>query len=107
MAETAEQRSRTVFVKGIAYGIEKDALEEAFAAVGPVRNCFIVRAKGEQEHKGYGYVQFALTDDAAAAIKQLQHCVLGGRKLKVPPWPCSQRRALCRVSRRERTCLLV
>lgn len=83
MAENAEQRSRTVFVKGIAYGVEKDALEEAFAAVGPVRNCFIVRTKGEQQHKGYGYVQFAITQDAATAVQQLQGTVLGGRKLKV------------------------
>ena len=37
-----------------------------------------------QQHKGCGYVQFALREDAASAVQQLQHSVLGGRKLKVP-----------------------
>lgn len=83
MEDSAEQRSRTLFVKGISYGVEKDSLEDAFTAVGPVRNCFIVRTKGETQHKGCGYVQFALREDAAAALKQLQHTVLGGRKIKV------------------------
>lgn len=85
MEDTAEQRSRTLFVKGVSYGVEKDGLEEAFTAVGPVRNCFVVRTKGEAQHKGYGYVQFALREDAATAVKQLQHSVLGGRKIKVGP----------------------
>ncbi len=81
--ETPEAASRTVFVRGISYAVAQDALEEAFGAVGPVRKCFLVKSKTEDKHKGYGYVQFALREDAASAVAQLHNSSLGGRKLKV------------------------
>ena len=83
MTDAAEHGSHTVFVKGVSFAVEKDALEEAFGNVGPIRNCFLVRKKGEERHKGCGYVQFALREDAAAAVQQMQGAELGGRKLKV------------------------
>ena len=81
--DTPETTSRTVFVRGVSFSSGKDELEKAFEAIGPVRKCFLVQAKGEAKHKGYGYVQFALREDAAAAVRQLQGFSLGGRKLKV------------------------
>ena len=84
--DTPEATSRTVFVRGISFSSGKDDVEKAFEAVGPVRKCFLVQAKGDAKHKGYGYVQFALREDAAAAVRQLHSSSLGGRKLKVCAW---------------------
>lgn len=81
--QTPEATSRTVFVRSISFGVGKDAVEQAFEVIGPIRKCFLVQAKGDAKHKGYGYVQFALREDAAAAVQQLNGTSLGGRKLKV------------------------
>lgn len=89
--DTPEAASRTLFVRGISFSAGKDEVEQAFEAVGPVRKCFLVQAKGEVKHKGYGYVQFALREDAAAAVQQIQGATLAGRKLKVTGWQIAQR----------------
>lgn len=77
------QDSRTVFVKGVAFGIEQQAFEEAFSDVGPVQRCFLVRDKGAAKHKGVGFVQYAVPEDAQRVVQELNGKVLGGRKLQV------------------------
>ena len=79
----AAERGRTVFVRNISYEVDDKALEEAFNDVGPVRQAFIVKEKGQQRHKGYGYVQFALGEDAERAMQELQGRALLGRAIKV------------------------
>eukprot|EP00271_Cylindrocystis_brebissonii_P008005 TRINITY_DN22008_c0_g1_i1.p1 TRINITY_DN22008_c0_g1~~TRINITY_DN22008_c0_g1_i1.p1 ORF type:complete len:961 (-),score=277.25 TRINITY_DN22008_c0_g1_i1:346-3228(-) len=74
---------RTVFVRNIAFPTTKEKLEETFGAVGPVRQCFLVHKKGEEHHSGIGFVQFALADDAEAAVTQLAELKVDGRKLKL------------------------
>jgi nucleolar protein 4 len=75
---------RTVFVRGISFDVQDEKpLEALFSDVGPVKQCFLVRAKGEDKHKGMGFVTFALPEDAARAIEQLNHTKLEGRKLLV------------------------
>lgn len=79
----APERGRTVFVRNLSYDIDDKALEEAFNDVGPVRQAFIVKDKGQQRHKGYGYVQFALPEDAERAVQELHGRALHGRAIKV------------------------
>jgi hypothetical protein len=79
----AAERGRTVFVRNISYDVDDKVLEEAFNDVGPVRQAFIVKDKGEQRHKGYGYVQFAIEEDAERAVKELHGHALQGRSIKV------------------------
>eukprot|EP00850_Spirogloea_muscicola_P018662 SM000173S03031 [mRNA] locus=s173:193351:199506:- [translate_table: standard] len=74
---------RTVFVRSVAFATNEAALEEAFAEVGPVRKCFLVRQKGAKDHRGFGFVQFALPEDAERAAQIKHGALLGGRKLKV------------------------
>lgn len=79
----AAERGRTVFVRNISFDVDDKALEEAFNDVGPVRQAFIVKEKGQQRHKGYGYVQFALQEDAERAVEELHGRALQGRAIKV------------------------
>ena len=73
---------RSVFVRGISYEIGDAELTEAFSAVGPVRHAFLVK-DGSNRHKGYGFVQYALEEDAERAVQELHGTELGGRKLKI------------------------
>lgn len=97
---------RTLFVRGVAYGATNEDLETAFAAVGPVRSAFLVggaagskanadaaaaagngsgsaASSSTQQHKGVGFVQFALPEDADRAVAELDGTLLAGRRIRV------------------------
>lgn len=78
--------SRTVFIRGVSYATDEKALEDAFTDIGPVRSCFLVRNRGEAKHKGFGFVQFAIQEDAERAAQELNGKVICGRKLQVSFW---------------------
>jgi len=98
---------RTLFVRGVAFGATNEDLESAFATVGPVRSAFLVggaaagsqanahvdaaagngnasaAASSTQQHKGVGFVQFALPEDADRAVAELDGTLLSGRRIRV------------------------
>ena len=74
---------RTVFVRGIDAAVDDAKLQEFFSEVGPVKKAFLVRGAKGGAHKGFGFVQFAVQEDAARAVTQLHGHDLAGRKLKV------------------------
>lgn len=76
--------TKTVFVRNVPYTMDASALEQLFANdVGPVRNAFLVARKGDAQHAGYGYVQFALPQDATRATELFATRRVQGRKLQV------------------------
>ncbi|KAJ1923665.1 RNA recognition motif-containing protein [Tieghemiomyces parasiticus] len=85
-----------LFVRGIPYSATNAELEEFFSDIGPVRSCFAVADPNAQEqddededaapvrrNKGYGFVQYAIPDDAAEAIKELPSRKFKGRTLLI------------------------
>lgn len=97
MAETARTRTRTAthphgdgnvdkctcFVRRVPQDVKEDEILELFGAVGPVKKAFIVQEKGEENHKGYAFVTFALAEDAKKAVQKLANHSLKGSRLKV------------------------
>mmetsp|Transcript_37125 Transcript_37125/g.60511 ORF Transcript_37125/g.60511 Transcript_37125/m.60511 type:complete len:88 (-) Transcript_37125:2452-2715(-) len=83
-----EKPRDTVFVRNIAVGTHTDELNEAFSEIGPVKDAFIVVEKNgpnKGKSKGFGFVQFALPEDAVTAVKKLngqknwnQQCIVVG-----------------------------
>ena len=92
---SSEKNVSCVFVRGIPYGLDQKAVEAAFAEIGPLRNCFLVKEKGQQRHKGIGFVHFAIPEDADRAVAALTNTELGGRNILVPRPPPPCRSATC------------
>lgn len=74
---------RTIFIRGISFSVDDAQLTEHFSSIGPVRHAFLVKTKDGQKHKGYGFVHYALEDDAERAIEELHGTELAGRKMQV------------------------
>lgn len=74
---------RTLFVRNVPYDVDDAALEELASEVGPVKQAFLIKRKGGERHQGFGFVLFALEEDAQRALVELAGRELGGRKLKV------------------------
>ncbi|CAO3628298.1 unnamed protein product [Cunninghamella echinulata] len=79
----------TLFVRGLPFSATSKDLEDFFTDIGPIRKCFVIANQQEEgspgfKNKGFGYVHFALADDAQQAIDKLSSVKFkGGRKLKM------------------------
>lgn len=82
-----EDDKRTVFVRGLDISVDDDLLTETFSSIGPVKHGFTVKKKGDgvslDKHKGFGFVQFALEEDAVRAVQELNGTKLAGRVIKL------------------------
>ncbi|GAX77255.1 hypothetical protein CEUSTIGMA_g4701.t1 [Chlamydomonas eustigma] len=82
-ADIVAKDIKTVFVRGVPFDYDEKALEEVFSDVGPIKSCFLVKLKGQEKHRGFGFVQFSLPEDAERAAQSLNGSQLAGRKLLV------------------------
>ena len=85
--DSPEKNVSCVFVRNISFAVDKQTVEDAFGEMGPIRNCFLVKEKGQARHKGIGFVQFAIPEDADRAVAVLNKSTLGNRQILVAPPP--------------------
>ena len=71
----------TVFVRSLPYDATDAALEEHFSEAGPVRSAFVVKDRATQQGRGFGFVTFALPEDAAQAVSTMGGSLFQGRRL--------------------------
>ncbi|OCT89304.1 RNA-binding protein 28 [Xenopus laevis] len=71
----------TLFVRGLPENASNERLEQIFSESGPVRQSFVVREKGAEKCRGFGYVTFSMVEDAQRAMKEIKE--YEGRKIEV------------------------
>merc|ERR1719162_1347811 len=77
-----ESEGTTVFVRNLAFDVTNEQLETHFGDVAPVRRAFVVTQQ-DGKARGFGFVQYATSDDANEAVKSLNGSNLQGRALKL------------------------
>ncbi|XP_052008898.1 RNA-binding protein 28 [Xyrauchen texanus] len=62
----------TLFVRKLPATATSEHLGEVFSEVGPLKNCFVVKDKESGKCRGFGYVTFAMGEDAQRALKEVR-----------------------------------
>ncbi|KAM3418677.1 Peptidyl-prolyl cis-trans isomerase E [Cercospora zeina] len=68
----APKQTKTVFVGGLDHQVTQQTLHDAF-----------IPASNRDPHRGFGYVEFSLAEDAREAIDNMDQSELYGRVIKV------------------------
>ena len=72
-----------LYVGGLPYSTQEDALKELFAQAGNVVSAVIIMDKMSGRSKGFGFVEMSSQDEASKAISMFNDQEFEGRKLTV------------------------
>ena len=72
-----------LYVGGLPYSTQEDALKELFAQAGNVVSAVIIMDKMSGRSKGFGFVEMSTQEEAAKAISMFNDQEFEGRKLTV------------------------
>jgi len=72
-----------LFVSGISWCIEWQDLKDAFKEFWEVLHAKIIKDRETGKSRGFGFVEFATVEDAAAAKEAMDGAELDGRVIKV------------------------
>jgi len=74
---------KKLYVGSLSYNTTEDGLKDAFAQAGAVESAQIIMDRMSGRSKGFGFVEMATDEEAAAAIEMWHGKELDGRKLVV------------------------
>jgi RNA recognition motif-containing protein len=72
-----------LYVGNLSFRTSSDDLREAFAAAGTVESATVLEDRETGRSRGFGFVEMATAEEAAAAIEMFNGKDLGGRNLTV------------------------
>ena len=72
-----------LYVGNLSFRTTGEELREAFSAVGTVESASVIEDRETGRSRGFGFVEMATPEDAAAAIEQFNGKDFGGRNLTV------------------------
>ena len=76
-------RKRTIYVGGFAEEVDEKILTLAFIPFGDIVGVSIPLDNETGKHRGFGFVEFELPEDAAAAIDNMNDSEIYGRTIRV------------------------
>jgi len=74
---------KKLFVGNLSYEVDNNALQDLFAGHGTVESASVITDRSTGQSKGFGFVEMASDDEAAAAIEALNGQEHHGRPLTV------------------------
>ncbi|KAI9754058.1 MAG: hypothetical protein M4579_004878 [Chaenotheca gracillima] len=83
MPPTGEKAERTVFVGNIPYGLSEEQIIQILGQVGQVLSFRLIYDTETGRPKGFGFAEYADSDSAASAVRNLHGHEVQGRELRV------------------------
>jgi cold-inducible RNA-binding protein len=78
-----ENMNKKLYVGGLAYSVTDEQLRGLFAAHGTVESANVVRDRGSDNSRGFGFVEMGTQQEAEKAIAALNATEFQGRSLNV------------------------
>src|SRR5690606_4710145 len=72
--------NRKLFVGNLPFSTEESTLQELFVQAGPVESVRVMRDQATGRSRGFGFVEMATEEAAAAAIEKFHDTELDGRR---------------------------
>ena len=72
-----------LYIGGLAYSTTSDGLREFFTQCGNVLSATVITDRFSGQSRGFGFVEMATSEEAQAAISQLNVRELDGRRITV------------------------
>ncbi len=79
----AKRMAKKLFVGNLSWSIGDTELEETFAQFGAIDEAVVIKERGTDRSKGFGFVTFAEEDAADAAIEEMDGKEVDGRPINV------------------------
>lgn len=79
----ASSKKTLVYVGGLDEQVTQETLQEAFITFGEIAQLTIPRDAVTGKHRGFAFIEFEETEDATAAMENMNDAELFGRVLKV------------------------
>ncbi|CAK3987798.1 probable peptidyl prolyl cis-trans isomerase Cyclophilin [Lecanosticta acicola] len=83
---TNRVQKSTIYIGGLDNQVTTQTLHDAFVPFGEIVDISLPKpelASSKEPHRGFGYVEFSSTEDAAEAIDNMDQSELYGRVIKV------------------------
>ncbi len=74
-----------MFVGNLSYRVTEQQLADTFAEVGQVRSVFIGMDRETGRPRGFAFVEFDSSEEAAHAVRRFDGQEIDGRKVRVNP----------------------
>ena len=74
---------KKLYVGGLAYSTNEDALRELFSQAGTVSSATIIMDRESGRSKGFGFVEMSTEEEAAKAIEMFNEKEFDGRTINV------------------------
>ncbi len=72
-----------LFIGGLAFSTSSERLRDVFRQAGAVESAAVVTDRDTGRSRGFGFVEMASAEEAAAAVQRFNGQELDGRTLKV------------------------
>lgn len=72
-----------IYVGNLSYNVTEEDLQQAFEAFGQVASASIIKDQISGRSKGFGFIEMPSTEEARAAISEMNGKTMGDRTLSV------------------------
>lgn len=80
---TPAEPNPKLFIGGLAWAATDEDLRSVFASFGELISATVVRFPDTGRSKGFGFVEYASTEEAVEAKKELDGKEIAGRNIKI------------------------